>query len=93
MAKINNYKEFAILFWIFLKKLKGYSTPLFQGETGSADVVKILFDHGFEFQHIRYHRKALEESIRRENYLLTKILRQMKIHVYATGIACVIYLV
>ena len=86
---VYNYKEFDILFWIFLKK--DYSIPLFEGKKGSADVVQILFDHGLEFQDIRYYRKALEESIHRKNYLLTKILRQMKIDSDPTGIVCVIY--
>ena len=65
----------------------GYS--ILPGERGSADVVQILFDHGLEFQHIGYYRNALEESIRRENVRLTKILRKMKINPHATGIVCV----
>ena len=70
--------------------MKGYSI-LFQGKNGSADVVQILFDHGLEFQHILYHRNALEESICTKNNLLTKILRQMKINSDATGIVYAIY--
>ena len=70
--------------------MKGYSIPLFQGKNGSADVVQILFDHGLEFQHIRYHKHALEESILRKNDLLTKILKQMKMYSDSTGIVCVI---
>ena len=67
--------------------MNGYS--ILPGNSGSADVVQILFDHGLEFKHIGYYKNALEKSIRTGNVRLTKILRKMKINPNATGIVCV----
>ena len=76
---------------VFYKRLNRYSIPLFQGKSGSADVVQILFDHGLEFQRMDYYSNALGESKRRCNGRLTKILRKMKINPVPTSIVCVIY--